>query len=50
MLIQIPYRTPEEAEQAAMRQASIGEYRILSYPTRDKRVVYQYWKQGQNFQ
>ena len=48
MLVQIPYRTQRDAEQAAMRQANSGAFNILSYPTRDKRVVWQQWKSAQS--
>jgi hypothetical protein len=46
MLVQIPYRSPEEATQAAMKETRVGEFRILSYPNRDKREVLRAWKQG----
>jgi hypothetical protein len=47
ILVQIPYRSPEEAEQAALRETRMGEYRILAYPTRNKRLVLRTWRQEQ---
>jgi len=47
LLIQKPFRDEREAEQAAIRETTSGTYRILSYPTRDKRLVYRLWKNSQ---
>lgn len=47
LLIQRAFHSREEAEQAAMQEATAGSYRILSYPTRNKRVVWSMWKNSQ---
>ena len=47
LLIQRAFHTREEAEQSAARETSAGVYRILSYPTRDKRTVWRLWRAQQ---
>ena len=45
MLIDKPYLSERDAIQTAMR-TSRGEYRVLSFPSRDRIKVRQWWKQS----
>jgi len=46
-IVTIPYRTSEEAIQAAQREAATGVFRILEFDTRDKREIFRRWRMGQ---
>jgi hypothetical protein len=44
LLIKKPYMDSREAEQAAARETSSGAYKIVSFPTRDKREIERLWR------
>jgi hypothetical protein len=47
MLIDKPYPSYSEAEQAAIANSKTGQWRIVSFPTRDKRKVRELWRMQQ---
>jgi hypothetical protein len=47
LLIEKAFASEQDATQAAMQDGRMGEFRIISFPTRDKVRVRQLWKMQQ---
>jgi hypothetical protein len=50
MLIDRPFLSEYEAMQSAIANSKTGQYRIVSFPTRDKRKVRALWQMQRMYQ